>query len=48
MSNHCLPALAHYKKIGLEVRYDRGNGMSKASSINSVTNYLYFLLSYTF
>jgi hypothetical protein len=37
-----------YKKIALETRYERGNGMSKNSTINSVVNYMYLLLSYRF
>jgi hypothetical protein len=38
----------HYKKIGLEVRCERGNGMSKSAGINSSMTYTYCLLNYTF
>lgn len=36
------------KKVGLEVRYERGNGMSQMGAVNSVVNYTYCLLSYSF
>jgi hypothetical protein len=38
----------HYKKIGVEVRCERGNGMSKLSGLNSSMTYTYCLLNYTF
>lgn len=37
-----------YKKIGVELRYEVGNGMSQASGILSRTNYMYFLFNYRF
>lgn len=37
-----------YKKAGLEIRYERGNGMSRMSGVSSFSTYYYALLSYTF
>ncbi len=38
----------NYKKVGCEVRYELGNGMSKISSLTSRTSNLYFLINYRF
>ncbi|MFN8115121.1 MAG: outer membrane beta-barrel protein [Bacteroidia bacterium] len=38
----------NYKRIGLECRYEVGNGMSQASGILSKTKYLYILLNFRF
>jgi hypothetical protein len=38
----------HYKKIGLELRYEIGNGFSKSRLAKSVMNYGYVLGSYMF
>jgi hypothetical protein len=37
---------ANYKKVGLELRYERSNGMSE--KVSSIMSYTYCLLSYTF
>jgi len=39
---------AHYKKIGLECRYEIGNGFSKSKFSTSLMNYGYALVSYMF
>lgn len=37
-----------YDKFSLEIRYEKGNGMSKAMSLESSTKRLYLLLGYNF
>lgn len=37
-----------YKQVGLEVRYEIGNGMSVETEVGSAMRYTYVLLSYTF
>ncbi len=38
----------NYKKYGIELRYEGGNGMSKMNAVATRTRYLYFLASYKF
>lgn len=37
-----------YKKMGVEFRYEKGNGMSGIEDISSKLNYMYILLNYSF
>jgi hypothetical protein len=37
-----------FKKYSFDIRYERGDGMSKYSSLGSTTNRYYFLLGYRF
>jgi hypothetical protein len=39
---------AGYKNFSFEIRYEKGNGMSKYRALNSRTNRYYCLFSYTF
>lgn len=38
----------YFKKIEIELRYERGNGFSTLANANSITNYFYTFLSYSF
>jgi hypothetical protein len=37
-----------YKKYSLDVKYERGNGLSKYVAVSSITNSFYFLVGYKF
>ena len=39
---------SNFKKIGIEFRGELGNGMALERDVNSISNYLYFLVNYRF
>ena len=46
--SYCIGAGAFYKKLGIGLRYEKGNGFTGNSFIGTTTTRIHFLASYTF